>query len=222
MDNAGELGLGARFGSSFELAKDLVPTHSESMLSRNLLCLSLDLSDNALGTKGAEAVCAALEALKQEGHPGENYTLVSLNLASNNVGNAALAKLIGAMTGLACLERLYVSENVRRGIASAPATQSSPTLRRWQPIVCLSLYTCLTITFWILCSQSTRTRMRRRSRARGAAKSTPRKRLTKRKRRRARLERTSSGRSRAAEGLWQPTRGGLERRRDSADAQRSK
>ena len=91
--------------------EDHVPTHADIMLSTNLLCLSLNLSDNALGAKGAEVVCAALAALKQEAR--ENYTLVSLNLARNSVGIAAVAKLVVAMTGLACLERLCVSENVR-------------------------------------------------------------------------------------------------------------
>ena len=63
--------------SGFELGADHLPTHAEVVLHTNLLCLSLNLTDNALGGKGAEVLCAAFNKRPTR----ENYTLVSLNLA---------------------------------------------------------------------------------------------------------------------------------------------
>eukprot|EP01083_Nonionella_stella_P260272 887654_1 len=85
------------------------PTHCDIMLCTNLLCLSFDLSDNGFGTKGADVIC---NLLKQR----ENYTIVSLNLAKNNFNVQDMKHVITNLPSLACLERLCISENVKRGI----------------------------------------------------------------------------------------------------------
>ncbi len=85
------------------------PTHCDIMLCTNLLCLSLDLSDNSFGTKGCEIIC---QLLRQR----ENYTIVSLNLGKNNFNVLDMKNIITSLTSLACLERLCISENVKRGI----------------------------------------------------------------------------------------------------------
>eukprot|EP01083_Nonionella_stella_P314263 1131504_1 len=85
------------------------PTHAEIMLCTNLLCLSLDLSDNAFGSKGADIMC---KLLRQR----ENYTIVSLNVARNNFNVQDMKNVIYALRSMACLERLCISNNVKRGI----------------------------------------------------------------------------------------------------------
>ena len=54
------------------------PTQTDIMLCPSLLCLSLDLSDNNIGNKGAQVMVDLL-------NERENYTIVSLNLANNNI-----------------------------------------------------------------------------------------------------------------------------------------
>ena len=46
----------------------------------------------------------------------ENYTIVSLNLAQNNIDVKELSVLVRSLSSLACLERLCLSENVNKGM----------------------------------------------------------------------------------------------------------
>ncbi|ETO14434.1 RhoGAP domain-containing protein [Reticulomyxa filosa] len=94
--------------SSFTFLPTKRPTQDEILFASNLLSLSLDLSENNLGGKGVDVLVQELVAR-------ENYTIVSLNLAKNNLNVAELSQVIRSLTNLACLERLCVSENVKKG-----------------------------------------------------------------------------------------------------------
>ncbi|ETO06234.1 hypothetical protein RFI_31162, partial [Reticulomyxa filosa] len=83
------------------------PTQEQILLANNLVCMSLDLSENNLTGKGAEVLLQELTAR-------ENYTIVGLNLAKNNLNGSELSMLLCGLTNLACLERICVSENVKK------------------------------------------------------------------------------------------------------------